>query len=530
MLFQLYCCQNYLIWGFTLRTPNRQIISNLTGTFMSPEEAIDPQYWSSHIRNTVLFSEGIKTIQSEYPNAVYIELGPGDVLSNFVRQHGLSQNSKGETPIPLRAVQAIFSARKFKSLQGSSNNLTLEALGKLWCYGYKLDWRLIHKNRIEDLSFVSNLPSYQFDELKCWIEKPKTDSHNSKKILNKIINILTKENVVIPKEIVEKIHKEVLQVDKNEQVVERISENKILIDKDATELEMKLASIFYEVLGVEKMSKNDSFFELGGNSLTALHLVIKINNYFNLKLTPSILVNNYTIHRIGLQLSHNKKSDIIVELKDGSGVPIFLIHPVGGDLLCYKEFCDKYIGKNKIYGIRDPKYSFFYDNNISSIEDMAGLYVQEVRKRHSSGPYIIGGLSFGGVVAYEMTNKLINNNENVLTFMIDTPGPKRLPAELKSSLAILDYFLSYDETKENAEIRKKLKSFAADEVKLFDYVISNKIAGFDDESVLKKMMGIFLNNLKMMHKYKNPDNFKGEFLLYFKALEVNHNMPDQAYG
>ncbi len=512
---------------YNLRKPNKKIISNLSGSFMSDAQATDPHYWSSHIRNTVLFSDGIKTTLNKYPNAVYIELGPGNVLSNFARQHSCTQKDRTGKTIPLKAIQTISSAREFKSLEGSSNNLSYEALGKLWCYGYKLDWKLMHKNKIEDLKLVPNLPVYQFDKIKCWIEKPKTEFNNGEKLLNEIVNALIKENVVISEATVKKVHKEVLQINKNEQIAEKKIREKVLIDDDSTELEDAIAEIFNDVLGIEQLCRHDDFFELGGNSLNALHVISKINKHLNINLSPSFMFANSTIHKIHSELSNNRSNNnIIINLRDGSEPPIFLIHPVGGEILFYRYFCNDYKGDNSIYAIQDPKYSDS-NANIDSLVDMAELYLQEIRKIQKSGPYFIGGSSFGGLVAYEITNILSDINEEVLTFMIDSPGPKKQPANLKLPSEIFEFLVSNEEKETFIKTKENIDRIGDNESELIDYFISNKIAGFDDADLLMKNLNITKQNQKLLFNYfdSKPTCFKGKKVLFFKALEVNKIMP-----
>ena len=69
----------------TLHPPQIPYISNVTGTWITAEQATDPAYWAHHLRKTVRFAEGIDTILQE-PRQILLEVGPGRTLSTFARQ------------------------------------------------------------------------------------------------------------------------------------------------------------------------------------------------------------------------------------------------------------------------------------------------------------------------------------------------------------------------------------------------------------------------------------------------------------
>ncbi|MDY7046973.1 acyltransferase domain-containing protein, partial [Virgibacillus sp. M23] len=69
-----------------MNTPRIPFVSNVTGTWITPEQAADPAYWSQHLRGTVRFHEGLEQILSD-DNVLLIEVGPGSTLSTFARRH-----------------------------------------------------------------------------------------------------------------------------------------------------------------------------------------------------------------------------------------------------------------------------------------------------------------------------------------------------------------------------------------------------------------------------------------------------------
>ena len=68
-----------------LSPPRIPYLSNLTGTWITAEQATDPQYWVDHLRNTVRFAECLATVLEGGP-LVLFELGPGHSLSSYARR------------------------------------------------------------------------------------------------------------------------------------------------------------------------------------------------------------------------------------------------------------------------------------------------------------------------------------------------------------------------------------------------------------------------------------------------------------
>lgn len=141
-----------------LNLPAIPFISNLSGNWITNEEAIDPQYWVNQLRNTVRFSDGLGKILSE-SNAVFLETGPGNTLSSLVRGHHEKSNSH-DVVSSLKHPQEIVSDYEY----------FLRSLGRLWLSGVQVDWNLI--NSKQKRKRVA-LPTYAFDHQPYWIEPGK---------------------------------------------------------------------------------------------------------------------------------------------------------------------------------------------------------------------------------------------------------------------------------------------------------------------------------------------------------------------
>ncbi|KAA6447680.1 type I polyketide synthase [Bacillus swezeyi] len=118
-----------------LKRPSCPFVSNITGTWIKDDQAADPDYWAAHIRSKVDFDSGLDTL-FRLGEAVFIEIGPGNSLCQFVRKH------KGFTD----RHTAVNIVRHPK--EASSDHVYfLNGIGRLWKYGVHLNWGMFHGDR-----------------------------------------------------------------------------------------------------------------------------------------------------------------------------------------------------------------------------------------------------------------------------------------------------------------------------------------------------------------------------------------------
>jgi len=137
-----------------LNPPKMPFISNVTGTWITAEQAKDPNYWVKHLRSCVRFSEGISALLQE-PNRILLEVGPGHTLSTFAKKHS--------EPIAL-------SSLRHPQEKHSDVGFLLNTLGKLWLSGVNVDWSgfYAHERRHR-----LPLPTYPFERQRYWIHDQK---------------------------------------------------------------------------------------------------------------------------------------------------------------------------------------------------------------------------------------------------------------------------------------------------------------------------------------------------------------------
>jgi non-ribosomal peptide synthase protein (TIGR01720 family) len=145
-----------------LNPPQIPFISNLTGTWITAEEATNPNYWAKHLRQTVKFTPGISALLQQ-PNPILLEVGPGRTLCTFAKQHSEKQEQ-----------HIILSSLRHPKAEQSDVAFLLNTLGRLWLTGVSVDWSGFYTS---ECRYRLPLPTYPFERQSYWIEPQKTPSN-----------------------------------------------------------------------------------------------------------------------------------------------------------------------------------------------------------------------------------------------------------------------------------------------------------------------------------------------------------------
>jgi amino acid adenylation domain-containing protein len=192
-------------------------------------------------------------------------------------------------------------------------------------------------------------------------------------------------------------------------------------------LERQLVQIWEDLLGTAPIGVTDNFFDQGGHSLLVVRLMAQIQNQFGRSLPLASLFEGATIAQLAGVLRRDpdtsRWSPVVQIQSGGARRPFFCIHPIGGSALVYLNLA-RYLGKDQpFYGLEAPNLADI-DRSELRIEDMAAQYVEAVRQVEPHGPYLLGGWSFGGVVAFEMAQQLQQMGQEVrLLVLIDSHPP-----------------------------------------------------------------------------------------------------------
>ncbi|PEP99058.1 polyketide synthase, partial [Bacillus wiedmannii] len=140
----------------TLKHPNAPYISTVTGQWITNEEAINPEYWASHMCKAVRFADGIEKI-AETHATILVEMGPGQTLGSLVMQQMGDEN-----------ISVLPTLRHMYDYQ-SDTKFALTTLGKLWIEGVKINWSEFYA---DEKRCRVPLPTYPFERKRYWIDAP----------------------------------------------------------------------------------------------------------------------------------------------------------------------------------------------------------------------------------------------------------------------------------------------------------------------------------------------------------------------
>lgn len=194
--------------------------------------------------------------------------------------------------------------------------------------------------------------------------------------------------------------------------------------------ELWLAQTWQRLLGVQSVGTQDSFFEIGGHSLMAAHLFELIHRDLGKGMSPATLFRAPTIELLAEAIDGEaiSKWRCLVPIRaEGFRPPFYCVHGAAANVL-YCEVLARHLPDDlPFYALQ----SLGLDGKaepLTRIEDMAELYVSEVRAAQPEGPYYIGGYSTGGVIAFEMARRLVAAGDDVaILTMLNSGCPVASP-------------------------------------------------------------------------------------------------------
>ncbi|MHC4932582.1 MAG: AMP-binding protein, partial [Planctomycetota bacterium] len=186
----------------------------------------------------------------------------------------------------------------------------------------------------------------------------------------------------------------------------------------ASETEAELQRLWQEVLELPRVGIHDDFFEIGGESLSMVDLSVRIEKRLGIGLQLNAFVEASTIASMARMIEaaragdgaghtaiHSEGEDYVASIlpiqPSGTRPPLFFVAPAGGSVLAYYALAHRLGADQPFYGLQVtiPKRR---RTNSMSVETLAARFLTGLREIQPAGPYLLGGWSFGGFVAYEM--------------------------------------------------------------------------------------------------------------------------------
>ncbi|XXY45533.1 amino acid adenylation domain-containing protein [Sorangium sp. So ce269] len=147
----------------SLKPPQIPFASNVTGGWITAEQATSVDYWVRHLRDAVEFAAGLQTVMA-VPDLILLEVGPGRTLGGLVRRMPV----EGQRPLVLASLPGRSDQRARPGHPGSEPHFLASSLGRLWLSGAKVDW----SSRPSEGRRRLPLPTYPFERQRYWIDKP----------------------------------------------------------------------------------------------------------------------------------------------------------------------------------------------------------------------------------------------------------------------------------------------------------------------------------------------------------------------
>lgn len=270
-----------------LHKPGTPLLSNVTGSWMTDDEATDPAFWASQIRATVKFADEVGLILQN-PLRVLVEVGPGGTLTGSAVRHP-------QWSATHRAIRLM----RHQMQNRSDRDTFLLALGQLWSAGVEVDWSRLSADQPQRVS----LPGYPFARQKYWVEPRRTGWVDTPASANGAAHPSSNGTATNA-------------VDKNGQ----------------SEIEARLQRICAECLGMPSVGVKDNFFDIGGDSLLAIGVAMSATNQ-GLELTPQDLYDHPSVSSLAEALVAQYATGGLATVPTGDDVS----HPVPPNMVHFLE-------------------------------------------------------------------------------------------------------------------------------------------------------------------------------------------------
>ncbi len=389
-----------------LREPQQRYVSSVTGEWIDGSEVQSVDYWVRQVREPVRFWAGLETLKRE-GESVVVEVGPGKVLTTLAR----AVWGADAVVVPTLGVA---------DEQTSEAERVSAAVGQVWLGGVDVDWQQYYS---EERRARVTLPTYPFERQRYWAE-PKKNGSSQQSASPELAHSLSENGSEAPPPTPPST--------KSQPTTSAPTPSAETKDAPRNKGERIVAAVFKELLGVNKVGVHDNFFEMGGHSLLAIQVMRRLSGIFNVKLPPDKLINKPTVAGLAQSIAkpetngNGKVSPAVPMQTGGSKRPFFCVHPIGGGIFCFRDLV-RHLGPDQpFYGLQARELSDISSDGdpYGTLEEMAGYYVNAVRGVQPGGPYLLGGFSWGSILAFEMARQLTSAGENVpLLVIMDTPAP-----------------------------------------------------------------------------------------------------------
>ncbi|WP_438016892.1 amino acid adenylation domain-containing protein [Sorangium sp. So ce315] len=247
-----------------LVAPELPLLSNVTGDYLSADDAADPRYWARHLLGTVRFDRNLgKALERR--GAALLEVGPGRVLSTLARQHPACDPGR-----------VIVASLRRAGEQVDDEVLALRALGQLWQRGVDVDWQRVHRGPRRRLP----LPTYPFERKRYWLDDVVAAAPRPTSPAD------AAPGAAPPAAAPSRAPRH----DRPDLGVAFVAPR--------SEIERRVSAIWQDCLGFARVGVNDGFFDLGGDSLLATQVLSRLRGELDVEAPVRAIFEHDTVAKL----------------------------------------------------------------------------------------------------------------------------------------------------------------------------------------------------------------------------------------
>ena len=392
-------------------TPRITLISNLSGGPVT-EEVTHPAYWGEHIMAPVSFAQGIAALQEQAVTHC-IEIGPKAILLGMMRDC-LTENSHIVLLPSIRPEQEC--EQLFKSLS------------ELYVQGMPIAWQGVYQAAPDARQYQRlPLPTYPFQHQRYWLDLSQREGHRPGRqngATNGHVEPTELSSVVLS----------TLAPKKFRQQVEGLSS----IEQQANLLAYVRAEVagLIGLSGPDQLDGEERLLDLGIDSLMAYELRSRLQSHLDCTLPSTLIFEHPTIAAMVTYLAEivlvstapvlgaaaaTLPSTLVPIQPRGALPPLFMVAGILGSAFDFQQLAQHLDPAQPFYGLR----SLGIDEDcppFTQVVEIAAHHIRSLQAIQPTGPYHLGGYSFGGKIAYEMAQQLQGQGHTIaLLTLLDTP-------------------------------------------------------------------------------------------------------------
>jgi amino acid adenylation domain-containing protein len=199
---------------------------------------------------------------------------------------------------------------------------------------------------------------------------------------------------------------------------EIVETTKLPDQRQRTEIETRIASVWSQVLESDHVPLDQDFFTLGGTSVLAVKAVARIEKELGVKLPLQAFYDSPTVEGLAANIGKSFSPDapIVARLRQGQSeqTPLFCVFGVS----LYQDLALELAEDRPVFGVHVPFRYVPGQDRRPTLQEIGQRYANLIRRHQAHGPYHLLGLCFGGIVAYEVARQLVASGESVAAVTI----------------------------------------------------------------------------------------------------------------